>query len=927
MAQVVLQDWGAPALEGACAWVVERFARRGVGRGELDLSGVVVVTPGRRAGRILLAMLVDRAEREGLWLTPPRLATPGDLPGVLVEGVGPVAGPAATLLAFIEAALGLDKDDRASLTREADTDFSWALGVARLTLKAVEELSGQLVPIERAAEAAEALGGEREGRRWRALGRLWEQARRSLAGHGLGEHASALMESAGEPGLASRLKPGVRAVLVGVTELPGAARRVLSAMGDAVTALVFGDDASAFDELGTIRPEVWAARTPDLSRASIEFVEDAREQAHAALAAVGDLGARLPADRITIGTPDEEVAFWIERLAERAGGVEVRDAAGWPVERTGPWRLLTAAAELARTRSFGAFAAFVRHPDVEHHLRRRLGGGEYLRAMDRFERERLPRSAGRWDWVTGDMRRILDGAWEVVTGLMGEAWSAEANGREPRAWGGEALELLRRVYGERRYRTRVPEEARAVEACLLLRDAAADLASASGIGAAIPAWEGLGLVLSLARGGRIAAEPSRDAVEMLGWLELPLDPGAALVVTGMNEGSVPAARGVDGLLPERLRERLGLETDAARAARDAYVLSALAASGRELVLIAGRRSGEGVPLLPSRLLFAGDDGEAVGRVRRFLDGRLRRRVSDEAGSCSGFAVDERPETPTVKSIRVTSFARYLRSPYEFYLIDVLGLDEPDEGGDELEARVVGELLHEALRRFGEGAGRCPREERRIGSELLGHLGDLVRERFGADADDAGLPMIPRVELEFARRWLASAAAWQARAFNEGWNIEHVEWKPTRDVQLDVDGVAITLRGRIDRIDAGPGGWRIIDFKTGSVHDPDRSHRSWKGEFRTWVDLQLPLYRHLAAELNLQGRVELGYVGMVKKSPRVEWLPAPWDEEDLRSADEAAREVVRRIRAGEFSDPGDPAVRDGSLAALIERARGARRAGP
>lgn len=923
MASVVVLNWRAPALESACAWLVERFARRGSGWGELDLSGLVLVTPGRRAGRILLAMLVDRAEREGLGLTPPRLATPGDLTRLRIEDNGRIAGPAATRLAFIEAARGLDDEDRSALVGERAADSDQARAAAELALRAARELAGQGVPIERVESAASELVGEREARRWRAVGRLWDAARRCLAEHGLEEPSAAVLQALAGAGAGPSIGTGV--VLVGVPELPGAARRVLEAMGESVTALVFGDETSAFDGLGAIRPEVWRERAIDLSNVTLECVEDAREQAHAALAAVADLADRHPADRISIGAPDAEVAFWIERLAERTGGVEVRDAAGWPVERTGPWRLLEACADLVRTRSFASLAALVRHPDVEHHLRRRRGGADHLRDLDRFEREGLPRRAGQWEWVEGRPRRVLDSVWECVRDLLGGLWSDSEASALPARWGAEALELLRRVYGERRCRTRVPEEARLASACRLLRDAAGDLASAGDLGGNVSAWEGLNLVLSLARGGTIAGEPSRDAVEMLGWLELPLDPSRAMVVTGMNEGSVPASGGVDGLLPERLRERLGLETDGTRAARDAYVLSTLVASGRELVLVAARRTGEGDPLRPSRLFFAGDDADAVARVEKFLGGTLQRRVPDVVGTCSGFGPPTEPPPPPVESVRVTSFARYLRSPYEFYLIDVLGLEEPEEPGDELEARVVGDLLHEVLRRFGSGERRHEPDAGRIEHELLALLGDLLRERFGSDAVGVGLPPIPRVELEFARRWLASAALWQARSVAEGWVICHVEWSPSEPATFDVDGRPIFLHGRIDRIDQGPdGALRIIDFKTGDAKDPDKAHRTGRGQNRRWTNLQLPLYRHLARELGPDDRFQLGFVGWSENSP-VQWCPAKWTPEDLRSADEAAAAVVRGLRAGAFHETGDPPTDDGVLAALVERARLARRA--
>src|SRR5688572_9451355 len=47
------------------------------------------------------------------------------------------------------------------------------------------------------------------------------------------------------------------------------------------------------------------------------------------------------------------------------------------------------------------------------------------------------------------------------------------------------------------------------------------------------------------------ADPER--IELLGWLDLPLDDAPAAIVTTFNEGFVPSATTADAFLPNRLR--------------------------------------------------------------------------------------------------------------------------------------------------------------------------------------------------------------------------------------------------------------------------------------------------------------------------------------------------------------------------------------
>ena len=89
-------------------------------------------------------------------------------------------------------------------------------------------------------------------------------------------------------------------------------------------------------------------------------------------------------------------------------------------------------------------------------------------------------------------------------------------------------------------------------------------------------------------------------IELLGWLELPLDRAPALVATSFNEGCVPTSVNSDLFLPNALRQQLGLLDNRRRYARDAYALSVLLASRQELTLdcrpaVGGRRSADSQP--------------------------------------------------------------------------------------------------------------------------------------------------------------------------------------------------------------------------------------------------------------------------------------------------------------------------------------------
>ena len=110
-----------------------------------------------------------------------------------------------------------------------------------------------------------------------------------------------------------------------------------------------------------------------------------------------------------------------------------------------------------------------------------------------------------------------------------------------------------------------------------------------------------------------------------------------------------------------------------------------------------------------------------------------------------------------------------------------------------------------------------------------------------------------------------------------------------------------VRGFIDRIDYHPDqGWAILDYKTGdTVVEPSHAYSKQKG----WKDLQLPLYKHLASGLGLEGEVGLGYVTLPRDTSLIQARMGKWGDDVLADADEVAAEVICKVRAGDWFVPG------------------------
>lgn len=794
-----------------------------------------------------------------------------------------------------------------------------------------------------------------------------------------------------------------RVVLAGVAELGAVAKRALRlarAGGVGCVPLVMGTDADAarFDEFGCVRAGAWAERAVRLPGRDVVIVDGPAEQAEAAWGAVAEAsveaaarGEPLTAGGVVIGVPDEAVVMPLRRLAAVVDGrrvasdsegparITVREAAGDVASNTPAARALRALVAWVRGPTWHAMVGAVREPMVREAIERLAGGGlpgRWLALVDGHGARVSPRAGLAWAlaWVDddeedgggsgGDERRALQAVGRALATLVEPIASVVRAGAPARGWGATWAsafgKTLIELHGPGLLREAVPEESARAAALVGLRvglDELAGLDELPGLDeladadvAAVDVADGGSGGLSEAAGllfEALSRTPVRtdagdvESIELLGWLELAWDPSSVAVVTGMNEGRVPGGVLSDALLPDGLRARLGLEHDASRLARDAWLLTVMVRSKRRVVVVAGRRDGSGEPLVLSRLLLRDESSVVAERLGAWAgvggasDGaRARRRVV--SGLASGFVV--RPMVPgrALKTMSVTSFRDYLRSPYVFYLKHVLGVREAEPTEREWSERSTGTLLHDVLARFGRsevaGSSSAGAIERWLMEALRERAAGLRagRER---GVQGRGAWDVRELQVEVCAARLRAFAERQAAMRNEGWVIRATEWSRPEEaagasavVRLE-EGRSMAITGSIDRLDQheGTGAWRIVDIKTGDTGSkPAHTHGgpTERSPGRAWKDLQLPLYGRLAAMEGGVGliepgaEVELGYLVLPRRVEETGFVAAGWGAGALESAAEAARGVVRGVMAGAFGEIGEgPGAVGGALGRL------------
>jgi len=899
-------DVSQPALLSAADYLIERYQRGSVA----DMSNAIVVLPGRRAARRLLEILVEQAERHGLLLSPPTLETVGRLPEHLYRAKHPFAIDLTQQLAWARVLRDADRNRllRVVAAPSAADDIVGWLDLAQLVWQLHTELAADGLDFRDVAERGRELETFAEAERWATLRQLQTAYLATLDSLQLWDVQTARLVAIQQ----HECQTDRDVIVLGAVDMTITLRQMLAQAAQRVTVLVHAPPAWAdrFDDDGCLLPDAWATARIPLDADQVRLADGPAETADMLARCLAEFDGRYRADEITIGLADEKITPYVVRQLQECG-IAARSAVGAASAESAPLRLLAAVEAYLRSGRYAEFAALVRHPDVSAWVERgHVPAGWLERLDDYYSRHLQARLSG--DWLGDDAQtRVVRQVYQRVELLLEPFRSP---GRPWDQWNEPVRQLLLQVYGDRAWDREQESDRVCLEAFGQINDVLRLVQTKipAALMPTVDAATAIQLTLRQLQTASVSSRFDPEAIELLGWLELPLDDAPALVVCSFNEGYVPSSVNADAFLPNALRGRLGLQDNARRYARDAYALSVLLASRQRLDLIVARHDSQGDPLTPSRLLFATDREQIARRALRFfsapppqhelppLAGRLM--PGGAASGVSGFVVP--PPTPLPEPIRelpVTAFREYLACPYRFYLRRVLKLQSSDDAAEELDGGLFGSLVHDVLRQFGAGPCRDSTDPAEIRQYLREMLERGTVNQFGQHV----LASV-QVQLEQLRLRLDAFAEKQAERAAAGWAIESTEGQEREhtDAVLDVDGEPMVLRGRIDRIDVHreTGQRAILDYKSSdAAKTPEKAHQRG-GE---WVDLQLPLYRHLVRSQGIEGPVQLGYVSLPKDVEKVEFCMAQWTEADLAAADEVARQVVRGIRAERFWPPTDP----------------------
>ncbi|MEM6690134.1 MAG: PD-(D/E)XK nuclease family protein [Planctomycetota bacterium] len=893
--------WDEPLLDHASAWIGERFQSAP----QAWSQSLIVLPTARSRRRFELGL------KQSLPACRFDAITVGKLPERLLPKEQSLASPNAQLLTWMRVLRECGLEELWPLTSSPpvqDALDAW-LDLAGVIKHIHEELAIEgLSPATVADHLQDELPSE--SKRWIAIEQLLKRYQAELSSAGLEDPHLARKAMLGrEP-----LDLGAPLILVGTADLPKMIAEMIGHLVSPVHCLVASpiDCKDGFDSLGRIEPGFWLKSRPPLRDDQILRGDDTFDQCERA---AGWLNERAK-DDVVIGATDETYFEPLELAIEDTQAdapepISTFRQSGRRIERTSFARLLNLVGEYLRDRRYDQFAALVRHSVIRRYLDEAFGQLEdpsnyWLTKLDRLIAEHLPRFTNqslptyaieRFD----EIPEIVSWVEDWIKPISGEQLDLSQFASRLRSWMSdlEGLDadfaLARQVYVE-------------ILDCWC-QEAQGRLKCSSATAFQI--------LQSQVQSQRVVGNADPNTVHLIGWLDLGLDTAKSMLVLGLNHPFVPEAIGGDAFLPGNLRRELGMPDNDRRMARDLYAMHLMLCGRDDVAFMVGRRSFDGAPTPPSRLIAAADSDDVARRVR-ILQSSLDPVEYQESGvpETTSAPIPALQDWKTIrthaesndvaepllipKRVSVTAFREYLECPYRFYLRRVLKASPLSDDAHELAANQFGDLVHNSLEIFGRGPHRDSDDAGLVAKVMEEVVEGEFERLYGSNVSRSVL-----VQKEQAVRRLRAFADVHAARARDGWVVREVESSVGEDhpIIIGSEPHRIGVTGRFDRIDFHPasGRYAILDYKT-HAHPPAKKHLKGRGADQTFVDLQLPLYRrlipHLVGEVD-RDLVDIGYFNVASKVSDTKINLAEFSAEQWAQADDLIDECIRGISQGHF----------------------------
>ncbi|TPV34838.1 PD-(D/E)XK nuclease family protein [Paucihalobacter ruber] len=345
-------------------------------------------------------------------------------------------------------------------------------------------------------------------------------------------------------------------------------------------------------------------------------------------------------------------------------------------------------------------------------------------------------------------------------------------------------------------------------------------------------------------------------LQIMGVLESRLLDFETVIISGVNEGVLPAGKQHNSFIPFDVKLENLLPTFKEKDAIYTYHFYRLLQRAKNIYIIYNT---------DPDVLSGGEPSRFIKQLE--IDGihHLTHSLSIPNAQIKAVELKSVSKTATllddlkdlaIKGFSPSSLSSYVRNPIDFYYSKVLNINEYDEVEETIAANTLGNVLHKTLEEMYKPYVGEILEEKHI-KTMFKSIDGIVAKHFKTYFYDGNFTSGKNlISFEVAKRYIYNFLQRELEQIKAGRIIVIKELEKPIQVTLDIPelGFPIHLKGVIDRIDTVDNDWRIIDYKSGKVNQSEVEIVNWEdltSDYKKYSkSFQLLTYAYMLHQTNV-----------------------------------------------------------------------------
>ncbi len=377
-------------------------------------------------------------------------------------------------------------------------------------------------------------------------------------------------------------------------------------------------------------------------------------------------------------------------------------------------------------------------------------------------------------------------------------------------------------------------------------------------------------------------------LQIMGVLESRVLDFENVIITSLNEGTLPAGKSTQSFIPYDVKVELGLPTYKEKDAIYTYHFYHLLTRAKNIYLLYNTES-EG--------LDAGEKSRFITQLEiekqpnhsithKIYAPYLPPKAYSPVVIIKSEGVQARLREIATKGFSPSSLTNYLRNPLQFYYQRIIGISEAEEVEENIALNTLGTIIHRTLKVLYEPyLNVFLTEENILSMKLL--VDQTIKIQFEEVFSEGDVLRGKNLlAYEVARRNVYNLLKKELEWIQEGDVVKIIalEQKYQRTLSHTKLPYDVVIAGEVDRIEERNGKIRIVDYKTGKVEPAKLIIKHWDALLDIQYDkvIQLLAYAFMYAPNVKNKEIEAGIISF--KNLKEGFMPFYYSEEKEKTSD-------------------------------------------